>query len=162
MTKNCEICSKEFNAIPYHLRKGQGRFCSMPCRDVWQKTRIEEKHPNWKGEKVGYHGIHKRMVARYGKANRCEDENCDGVSKRFEWANISGEYKWERNDWKMLCKKCHFKFDFNEEWRLNMSKVKLGKIPWNKNKKYTEEQKSRMNFEGLKLGRLGNNFKIIA
>lgn len=34
---------------------------------------------------------------------------------RYEWANISGEYKRERSDWVMLCPSCHRKIDMGKE-----------------------------------------------
>ena len=37
----------------------------------------------------------------------CRKENC-----RFEWANISGEYKRDLNDWMNLCVSCHKKYDY--------------------------------------------------
>ena len=33
----------------------------------------------------------------------------------YEWANISGEYKRNRNDFLRLCRTCHRRFDWNEE-----------------------------------------------
>lgn len=35
--------------------------------------------------------------------------------KRYEWANISGEYKRDRSDWVMLCPSCHRKIDMGKE-----------------------------------------------
>lgn len=32
-------------------------------------------------------------------------------SARYEWANISGEYKKSLDDWKNLCVSCHLKID---------------------------------------------------
>jgi hypothetical protein len=27
----CKICHKSFEAIPYHIKRGEGKFCSHPC-----------------------------------------------------------------------------------------------------------------------------------
>jgi len=35
--------------------------------------------------------------------------------KRYEWANVSGKYRREREDFVRLCKKCHCKMD-KEKW----------------------------------------------
>lgn len=153
MTTQCEICRIEFNAKPYHLKRGLGRFCSMVCRDVWQRTKTAEKTAPWKGDNIGYSGIHWRMKRFYGRADKCENENCKGESTTYEWANLSRRYLLDRSDWKMLCKQCHFQYDFNEEWRNNISKGGKGRIPWNKGLKMTEEQKSKMNISGLIFGR---------
>lgn len=69
-----------------------------------------EANPSWKGDKVGYTGIHMWVYRQWGKAIYCEND-LSHIAKRFEWANISGQYKRERSDWKMLCKPCHAKFD---------------------------------------------------
>ena len=77
-----------------------------------------ENHFAWKGDEVGYIALHDWVKSKLGKANQCED--CSGArnSKRFEWANISGEYKRELADWKQLCSKCHHEFDdiANKGW----------------------------------------------
>lgn len=65
----------------------------------------------WKGDSASYSAKHIWMKVNFGKANMCEEKECSCVSKNYHWANISGEYKRERSDWKMLCVKCHKKFD---------------------------------------------------
>ena len=67
-----------------------------------------ENHYLWKGDKVGYKALHGWLRRKYGIPDKCE--KC-GNNKFMEWANISGEYKRERNDWMKLCKSCHNKFD---------------------------------------------------
>lgn len=39
---NCEICRKSFQVMPYMIRGGFGRFCSLVCRDIWQSDKIEK------------------------------------------------------------------------------------------------------------------------
>lgn len=60
---------------------------------------------------LSYGGRHIRVRNKWGKANKCEDPACDGKSKTFHWSNQSGQYLEDKNDWKMLCNKCHFKYD---------------------------------------------------
>lgn len=79
----------------------------------------------------GVAATHYWIAKNYGKANLCENDNTH-TGKRFEWANISREYKRDRNDWKRLCPSCHRKMDFTEEQRLNMSKISKGRIAINK------------------------------
>ena len=31
MKKNCELCNVTFDAVPFYVRKGYGRFCSRKC-----------------------------------------------------------------------------------------------------------------------------------
>lgn len=66
-----------------------------------------EKSYNWKGDSVGYAGLHQWIKKQWGKAKLCEGENCKGNSARFEWANRSGKYKRVRSDWLQLCSSCH-------------------------------------------------------
>jgi hypothetical protein len=68
-----------------------------------------DKNPNWKGEDAGYIAHHMRIY-KFGKPSLCE--HCGTTTaKRFEWANISKEYKMDRSDWLRLCVSCHIKFD---------------------------------------------------
>lgn len=70
----------------------------------------EELSPHWKGDKVGYSGIHYWIQRHLGKPNLCE--KCGTTTaKQFHWANISGEYKRDLKDYKRLCAKCHKIFD---------------------------------------------------
>lgn len=69
-----------------------------------------EKHPQWKGEKPGYFAVHYWIRRHWDKPNKCE--HCGTTeAKRFEWANISGEYKRVRGDWLILCTSCHHIYD---------------------------------------------------
>lgn len=76
-----------------------------------------EKHPLWKGSEASYSAIHQWVSRNYGTEKDCE--NCHStIEKRYEWANISGDYKRERKDWKRLCAKCHHAMDdiTNKGW----------------------------------------------
>jgi len=66
----------------------------------------EEKHPNWKGEDVGYVPLHIWVRKHLGKPSKCE--HCQSTDKkRYEWANLSGKYKRNLYDWIRLCRGCH-------------------------------------------------------
>ncbi len=81
---------------------------------AWMKGRTGESANRWKGEEAGYHAIHIWLTSHYVKGDHCED--CfSSVASRLEWANISGEYKRERSDYKVLCPKCHRLFDRNNK-----------------------------------------------
>jgi ssDNA-binding Zn-finger/Zn-ribbon topoisomerase 1 len=67
--------------------------------------------PSWKGNNVGYNALHAWVYRNLGKASKCIQCNNTKNSKRFEWANISREYKRDLSDWKELCSKCHHKLD---------------------------------------------------
>lgn len=72
-------------------------------------ARSGDKHPSWKGDKVGYSGIHLWVATYWGRESKCE--KCKTTTaKRYEWANL-GILNRERKNWKRLCKKCHVKLD---------------------------------------------------
>lgn len=76
------------------------------CRDCFK----EENHFNWKGEEAGYVSLHTWVRSRLGTPSVCficgtRDAN------RYEWANISGEYHRDLEDWMRLCKSCHVRYD---------------------------------------------------
>lgn len=65
---------------------------------------------NYKGNKVSYYGLHAWVARWLGKPSYCE--NCESTDKkRYEWANISGEYLRDLSDWARLCKSCHCLID---------------------------------------------------
>jgi len=79
--------------------------------------KTEELSPNWKGDEVGYFGVHDWMTTHYGQPIGCDDCGTDDPVKRYEWANISGEYRRDRSDFRRLCKKCHNDFDGVNAWQ---------------------------------------------
>lgn len=66
------------------------------------------KNINWKGNNVGYYSLHAWVYRTLGRPQKCG--NCDS-ERNLHWANISGKYFRDRNDWKSLCPVCHRKFD---------------------------------------------------
>lgn len=71
---------------------------------------------------------HYWLRAFYGKANKCECETCNHKSKVFDWALIhEKEYDCKRENFIMLCRSCHVKYDMTDERKLNISKSKSGK-----------------------------------
>ena len=65
---------------------------------------------NYKGNKVGYWGLHRWLDKELGRPRKCE--HCGTIkAKRYEWANKSGKYLEIESDWLRLCKKCHIKLD---------------------------------------------------
>lgn len=71
---------------------------------------VGEKHPQWKGDEVGYGALHLWIRTHKPKPadGRCED--C-GKVKPLEAANISGKYLRDVNDFEWICRKCHMKKD---------------------------------------------------
>jgi hypothetical protein len=68
-----------------------------------------EAHSRWKGDAVGYSGIHMWVARNFVRPLTCD--MCGASKRRFEWANRSGKYTRERNDWMSLCVRCHRTYD---------------------------------------------------
>lgn len=78
-------------------------------------------NPSWKGDKIGYSGLHDWLERELGKAHECVNPGCiyprkdyDGrlmVTPHYQWANISHEYKREISDWMQICASCHGTYD---------------------------------------------------
>jgi len=63
-----------------------------------------------------YLQIHYWIRKLYGNAYYCSNDKLH-KAKRYHWANISGKYKRDINDYKQLCSSCHVKMDYTEERR---------------------------------------------
>jgi len=94
-----------------NLRQGQQKSCG--CLRVESAQRFHprgwEEHPRWKGLDASYAAIHmwvRRHKQMTGTCTHCEEER-----RRTEWANVSGEYLRDLDDYIELCKSCHVKFD---------------------------------------------------
>ena len=72
-------------------------------------AKMGSRHPGWKGDSVGYKGLHHWISRNWGRSRYCEECKTT-VAKKFEWAN-SGVYKRERKNWKRLCSSCHARLD---------------------------------------------------
>jgi len=102
--QKCKVCGKQ-------ISRGSSGRCRR-CED--ERKRIETPRGKnshlWKGDKAKYWAKHRWLDRNYGKPDRCEN-NPEHKSKVYDWANISGEYKRDRSDYKMLCRSCHIRYD---------------------------------------------------
>lgn len=74
-----------------------------------------EKNRMWKGEDANYKSIHEWINTNYGKPEKCERCEC---KENLDWCNKDHQYRRVREDWLVLCKKCHRVFDKrNNGWR---------------------------------------------
>lgn len=66
----------------------------------------------WKGGGATYAAFHSWLTRNYGKADRCENRDCPGISQNFEWALLKGKlHDHKRNNYKRMCRSCHRKYD---------------------------------------------------
>jgi len=65
VTRICEVCGKEFEATPYQVEQGWGRFCSTDCQSVWLSERLSgPNNTRWKGGSDSYRGPNWRGQAK--------------------------------------------------------------------------------------------------
>ena len=88
---------------------------SVKGKIPWNKSKkfpetTGDKHHLWKGDSIGYSGIHKWIQRTLGNPKICWECNIT-TARKYEWANISGEYLRDIKDWKRLCTLCHAKLD---------------------------------------------------
>jgi NUMOD3 motif len=70
-----------------------------------------EDNPGWRGIDVSYSGLHHWVKKHLGRPSKCE--HCGTTTaKKFEWANRSGLYLREVEDWIRLCTSCHRQYDY--------------------------------------------------
>ena len=82
-------------------------------KDMTEKIK-GEKNYLWKGDRVSYSGLHKRLVRWYGNAKDNPCFMCGrklGEVKRLEWANVDGKYMWDKDKWVVMCSHCHALYD---------------------------------------------------
>lgn len=79
---------------------------------ISEASRIKAKrgsdHHLWKGEAVGYAALHDwvdRYKSRTGVCEWC------GANGKTQFANLSGEYRRDLNDFAEVCASCHIRHD---------------------------------------------------
>jgi hypothetical protein len=115
-----DAAQRRISLFPHTKPSNAGHQHSIEARQKMSVAKkgkfVGETSPLWKGDRVGYGGIHAWIVSVKGKPMSCED--ClTTAAKAYHWANISGEYKRDANDWKRLCARCHHRFDLKRHPR---------------------------------------------
>lgn len=90
-----------------------GKTLKPETRAKLSEQKILEKNPQWKGDAAGYSAIHMwvgKQKVKTGKCSTCPHEG------RTQWANISGLYFRDLEDFGEMCVPCHQEFDDPEWW----------------------------------------------
>lgn len=78
----------------------------------------DEKNVMWKGDEAGYSAIHKWVIVRLGKPLRCDICGINN-KKSYDWASLSHKYLRDLSDWIRVCRRCHRKYDMqNNNYRV--------------------------------------------
>lgn len=107
---------------------------------------------NYKGDKVGYSGLHRWLNKEFKDISVCESKECKNISKKLHWALKKGcTYQRKRENFLRLCASCHKIYDMTDEVRANLSKAHIGlKSHW---KGKTRSSSDRLKIsKGTKLG----------
>lgn len=70
----------------------------------------DEKHPQWKGDEVGYRALHHWIRRKLGIPEECKF--C-GSRFRIAWASVSHKAKRDVADYIPLCTACHKNYDLS-------------------------------------------------
>lgn len=76
-----------------------------------EKRRRGHRHPMWKGDAVGYNALHGWVARTLGIPKECCKCGVKGSRRKIHWANKSGRYLRNSEDWMPLCGRCHRKHD---------------------------------------------------
>lgn len=123
--KHTEESKKKISENNAKFWLGKKRVVSSEWLETIQRNAKKNRGENnyiWKGDKVGYGGLHKWVSRQLGTPSICKNKDCyyprknyDGIvlhaPKRYHWANISKKYLRDTSDWVRLCSSCHHLWD---------------------------------------------------
>ena len=73
--------------------------------------------------KKRYKLVHVWLGKNFGKANRCEGNDCSRISCYYDWAKLKYKrYLKKRENFVMLCRSCHHKYDMTKSWYMKLKK----------------------------------------
>ena len=93
-----------------------GRFAILIIAGIINGIKTRFETTGVKGHELlginGYRNLHKWVVKTLGQPEICSKCGKSGlIGRQIHWANKSGRYKKDKNDWIRLCVKCHFHKD---------------------------------------------------
>lgn len=133
----CENCDNQYKISPSLYNRSKHHFCSRKCsfdfsrdrriaqiKEIGKSTRFspgDKKHKNhrvlsgpdhyaWKGENVGYRGLHAWIRRVAGDPGPCVD--CGSIVN-CQWSNTDGKYRRVASDYVSRCASCHKFHDLN-------------------------------------------------
>ena len=77
-----------------------------------------------KKKQKNYDNVHAWLRYWFGKASKCENKKCLGISKNFAWAKKKGRrYIKAKNNFFQFCYSCHGKYDTTDYKRKLMRRI---------------------------------------
>lgn len=84
---------------------------SVRCETCAKRQMRSDSHPNWNGNKTGYHAKHTWVQRHKDIAYSCSVCDKRNGNKRYHWANLDHKYRRRLNDYMSLCPMCHALWD---------------------------------------------------
>ena len=109
----CKVCGYKHRIRPsgliYKIVKENSSWFKKGNKS-WNKGRQAKNKENYSNDYSAVHNWVERVMGRPRKCDKCGDT----TKSRYHWANKTGKYLHETNDWVRLCTKCHFRYDFEK------------------------------------------------
>jgi hypothetical protein len=97
-------------------KEKQRRSWTLEKREKARREKLQDRNPHWKGDDVGYSGVHLWIYKKLGAPNYCE--RCKRSNKKkYHWANKDHKYQRRIEDYMRLCAGCHIKYDMENNNR---------------------------------------------
>lgn len=118
MKKKWQNLQYRTKQIQSHLGKEssfKGKYHTEEAKRKMKEAHLgkyrEEDSPHWKGDDIGYPGIHLWIHRVLGKPKICEHCGATAKERKLQWANKDHKYRRNLKDWMGLCVPCHKKYD---------------------------------------------------
>ena len=107
----CINCGEFFIANHSQIKNNTAKYCSRKCHgETMSSERRRDGNPAWRGNDVGYFGIHLWLRNNFEYPKHCE--NC-GQDKKLDWALMDGkDYERKRENFMALCRGCHLAMEY--------------------------------------------------
>ena len=106
--------------VIFGLFKRNGYKCRIPSK----RDQYGAKNSSWVGNMAVYATFHKRVEVARGIPKHCQVCGTNDIDKRYEWANVTGDYS-DINSYVRMCVKCHRNFDKSDKGiRVNVKRRK--------------------------------------
>jgi len=105
--------------------KGKSGVYIHNANQGFQKGKIGNNHPCWKGDNCANKTKHGWIINHFGHPQKCEDCGLSGekINGRWniDWSNVDHEYSRNPKDYSGRCKKCHEEYDrkYNDKYERN-------------------------------------------
>ena len=109
LSKFCKCGCGEFSPIAKRNDKRRGHLKDHPISYIHgHYKKFAEDNPSWKGNEVGYKGIHKFVNRLWPRNGKCE--HCKRITNT-QYASKDHKYSRHRKGYLELCFNCHVIYD---------------------------------------------------